>query len=178
MSGALRPIGPALYALRFAILFALFLAAFEAGRGTVVETLVVDRGVLDPAAALLRLLAPAEGVVVSDRSLASPAARLRVLRGCEGIETVLLVVAAVLAFPAGIASRLAGAALGAALAWLLSVLRLAGLYWSLRHWPGAFEVAHGVIAPLAPVALLALFFLAWSGLHARVAPDAGGLRGS
>jgi exosortase family protein XrtM len=178
VSGALRPIGPARYALRFAILFALLFAAFEAGRGTAVETVVVDRGVLDPAAALLHVLVPADGVAVRDRSLASSAARLRVLRGCEGIETVLLVVAAVLAFPASIASRLAGAFLGAALAWLLSVLRLAALYCSLRFWPGVFEVTHGLVAPLAPVALLALFFLAWSGLDGRDRPATGAIRGS
>jgi hypothetical protein len=51
---------------------------------------------------------------------------------------------------------------GTALAYVLSVLRLMALYYTLRYSPSAWEALHGLVLPLAPIAVMALFFLRWS----------------
>ncbi len=115
-----------------------------------------------PSVLLINTVAPQEHVRTHDRALESPYARLRVVRGCEGIETMLLLVAAVFAYPATLRRRGRGLLIGVALAWALSVARLVFLYGTLRVSPDLFAVTHGLIAPLAPLALIGLYFLAWS----------------
>ena len=41
-------------------------------------------------------------------------------------------------------------------------MRLMALYYALRCSPGPWEALHGLILPLAPVVLMALFFLRWT----------------
>jgi exosortase family protein XrtM len=167
---ALRRDGSSAFALRFLMLFLVLFAGCETLRGTSTERFVVDGLFVMPAAALVNSVSSGERVTTAERQLASPGARLNVLRGCEGIETILLVAAAVLAFPAGWRQRATGLLIGTSLAYGLGIARLALLYLSLRFAPQLFELLHGVVAPLVPVALLALFFMAWSGRARRVAP--------
>jgi exosortase/archaeosortase family protein len=161
--------GIARFALRFLVVFVVLTGGFEALRGGGAERFVVDDLFVGPATAVVNALVPAEHARAQPRAIESDHARLRVLRGCEGVETVFLVLAAVLAFPAGWRARALGAVGGTALAYLLSVARLALLFLGLRFWPAGFALTHGVVLPLMPVALLALYFLSWSGRAARAA---------
>jgi exosortase family protein XrtM len=117
---------------------------------------------------------PHEQVRCDDRSLVSVHARLRIVRGCEGTEILLLLAAAVFAYPASLRHRTTGLLIGAGLAWLLSAARLALLFWALRQSPGHWEALHGVVAPLLPVICVGLYFLYWSstGASSRPAPGA------
>jgi exosortase family protein XrtM len=166
--------GPGAFALRFALAFGLLMAGFEATRGTDFERFVVDGLFVAPAAATVNVLAPGTRAAAEGRAIASPEARLRVLRGCEGIETILLVVAAVLAFPATWRQRAGGLIVGVVLGYALSIGRLAFLFLSLRYFAATYEWTHGLIAPLVPVGALALFFLAWSGRTGPVRPPPRG----
>lgn len=159
---------PALaFALKFILGFALLLGAFEASRGTRAERFLVEDLILEPTTALIRALAPGAELVLSGRTLVSPAARLHVTRGCEGVEIFLLLVAAILAFPARWRARLQGLAIGFGLAYVLSVSRLIALYFTLRDLPRAWEALHGLILPLAPILVVTLYFMVWS---ARTSP--------
>ena len=151
------------FGFRFALFFALSITAFEASRGTAFERVVVDDLILAPTAYVINIVSPAEHVVLSDRTLISAkGTRLHVTRGCEGIEMFLLLVSAIVAFPATLGHRIRGLLLGFALAYVLSIGRLMALHYVLQYWPAAWERAHGLILPLGPIVLLALFFLRWS----------------
>ncbi len=106
---------------------------------------------------------------VDGRTLVSPGSRLHVTRGCEGVEMFLLLIAGILAFPATAKHRLRGFLIGAALAYALTLLRLVALHFTLRYSPGAWDMLHGLILPLGPVLLLALYFLHWSGSGEHIA---------
>jgi exosortase/archaeosortase family protein len=90
-----------------------------------------------------------------------------VIRGCEGIEIFLILVAGVLAFPASWSSRLRGIAVGAVIAFALSLARLVALHFTLRYSPQAWEALHGLVLPLGPLVVISLYFMAWS---AKVPP--------
>jgi exosortase family protein XrtM len=153
------------FGLRFALFFALLMTAFEASRGTAVERFLVDDLILTPTAHVINAVTPGEHVALVNRTLVSAqgqGARLHVTRGCEGIEMFLLLISAIAAFPASLKRRLQGFLLGSALAYVLSVARLMVLFYILQHWPEAWENAHGLILPLGPILLMALFFLRWS----------------
>ncbi len=152
-----------LFAAKFLLIFALLMGAFEASRGTAIERLLVDDGVLVPTTALIAEIAPGEHIDLVGHTIRSPTSRLNVTRGCEGIEVVLLLFAAVLAFPASWRARTEGLGIGLAVAYGLAVARLVALHFTLRYAPGAWEALHGLVLPLAPIVIVTLYFMHWSG---------------
>ncbi len=155
------------FAIRFVAGFAVLAGAFEASRGTAVERFLVEDVILAPTEHLINMVTPGDHVELVGRTLVSPGARLRVTRGCEGVEMLLMLVAAVLSFPVNWAQRTRGLALGTVLAYGLSVARLMALYYTLRYAPDAWESLHGLVLPLAPIIVIALYFLRWSGAGSK-----------
>ncbi|HUN24748.1 MAG TPA: hypothetical protein VMU67_00470 [Steroidobacteraceae bacterium] len=157
---------PLKFCIRFLVAFAVLLEGFEATRGTAVERFIVEDAILAPTVVLLNLintLFSGAHIALVGRTLAWGTTELNVTRGCEGVELFLLLAAAIFAFPATLMRRLQGLAVGSALAYCLSVVRLMILAATLRYEPGGWESMHGLIMPLAPVIALALYFLHWSG---------------
>jgi exosortase family protein XrtM len=135
---------------------------FEALRGTAFERFVVVDLILLPTTTLINAVTPEEHVTLIGRLISSPGSSLNVTRGCEGIEMFLLLVAAVVAFPATWQRRLQGLMLGSILAYILSVIRLMALHYILHYSPRTWEALHGLILPLGPIIIMTLFFMRWS----------------
>jgi exosortase/archaeosortase family protein len=158
---------PLQFGLRFLVVFGLLTVGFEASRGSAFERVVVEDAILSPTVRLINLVTPAEHAVLTGRTISAPgSAALHVTRGCEGIELFLMLVAAITAFPASLGRRAQGLLMGSLIAYLLSALRLMGLHYALHHSPGAWEALHGLILPLAPVVVMALYFMRWSRVSA------------
>jgi exosortase/archaeosortase family protein len=159
------------FAIRFMVIFAALMGAFEAARGTAFERVLVEDILLGPATATIQLLSPdgRAGIHRVGRTLRSPTSELHVTRGCEGVEILLMIAAAILAYPASVTERARGLAGGLLLTYGLSVARLVALHFTLRYAPGSWEALHGVVLALIPILIGALFFLRWSSqvaLHA------------
>jgi exosortase family protein XrtM len=153
------------FGLRFVGLFlAIFAAAtlaWSGARGTALERLVVEQATVATSARLISWVSPAEGVRADGFRLISPRVRLSVLNGCEGTESILLLAAAVLAFPAPWRKKPAGLILGALGVFLLNQARIVGLYFILRYRPTWFEAMHGYIAPTLIILTGSLIFILW-----------------
>jgi exosortase/archaeosortase family protein len=158
------------FALKFILCFAALYGAFEASRGSAFERFIVEDTILEPTVTLINVLTPGEHARLSGRIIESPGANLRVVRGCEGIEIFLLLGAGIAAFPAGASQRMRGLAVGALIAYVLSVTRLMALHYILRYDPTAWEALHGVVLPLAPIIVISLYFMRWSAAARRVTP--------
>jgi exosortase family protein XrtM len=150
------------FGIRFLVIFSLLTSAFEFSRGSSFEKFVVEDLILRPTTMLINAIMPSEHVESKDRSLVAATTRLHVIRGCEGIEMFLLLTAGIFAFPATAKRRAQGLLFGSILSYVLAVTRLMALYYILRLNPAAWEALHGLILPLAPVILIALYFLRWS----------------
>ena len=151
------------FAVKFILFFALFYGAFEASRGSDFERFVVEDMILVPTTALINFVGPSEHArLVPGRVISSPSSNLHVTRGCEGIEMFLLLVAGIVAFPAGWKRRLQGLLFGSMLAYLLSITRLMALHYILRYSPGAWEALHGLALPLGPIIFMGLYFMRWT----------------
>lgn len=155
-------------------LLALFLAAFftlqyawEMSRGSALERLVIDRLTVAPAAWVIDALWPEQQVDAQGHRLVSPQARLNVLNGCEGLETVFLLWAALLAYPLAWRARLAGMLLGTLLVYVLNQGRLVLLWHVFVHERERFGLMHGTLLPLAMVVLVLLAFLGFLARHER-----------
>jgi len=91
--------------------------------------------------------------------------------GCNGLEAMILLAAAMLAFPAPWARRLGGIALGGIAVQALNIVRIASLFYLSRWNPAWFEWAHLYLwQPLIMVDVLVvwLVWLRWArgGAHA------------
>jgi exosortase H (IPTLxxWG-CTERM-specific) len=82
--------------------------------------------------------------------------------GCNGVETALLLAAAVLAFPAGWRQRLTGFFLGFVAIQVLNLIRVVSLVWIGHHRPALFDSSHTVIWQSAVVLFGVLIFLLWA----------------
>jgi exosortase family protein XrtM len=168
---------PLRFGIKFVIGFAILMGAFEASRGNAFERFLVEDLILMPTTHLINTFTPNEHVELVGRTLVSRGggSSLRVTRGCEGIEMFLLLIAAILAFPAGLGQRARGLLVGAMLAYGLSVTRLMALHYILRYSPSAWEALHGLILPLGPLILMALYFSRWSASSVPVTSADQGL---
>jgi exosortase family protein XrtM len=163
---------PLRFALAFVALSVLLIGGFEALRGTAVERFLVETLILKPTTALINVMTPSEPAQLIGRKLVSARGNtLNVTRGCEGIEMFLLLLAALLAFPASARQRLQGLVWGSLIAYALSLTRLLLLHYTLSYRPALWEALHGLVLPLGPIAVLALYFMHWtaasSAAHAR-----------
>src|ERR1700737_3869302 len=157
------------FACVFAVAFALQFAAFEASRGSYFEKLVIDDLALTPTAALINWLAPAEAVRVDGHSLTTSNSVLRITRGCEGVEMLLLLTAGIFAFPTSPRHRARGFCVGLVIVYALTIARLVLLHFTLRYSAHAWNMLHGLVLPLGPVVLIALYFLHWSAAGTKMA---------
>jgi len=166
-----RP-GPIRFGLRFLALFIVLMGGFEGARGTAFERVVIEDGVLMPAVHVINTLSRSTDVRLNGRTIVSPSSRLRILRGCEGVEMFLLLFAAILAFPTSWQHRLRGLIVGSIIAYGLTIGRLLALHATLRYSPPLWDAMHGLILPLGPIVLVAIYFLHWTGRAGRAGPIA------
>jgi exosortase family protein XrtM len=147
---------------------ALFVAIFVAATG--VHFLLQDRiaPVLNEvingraAAFVINLLTPSANVHCVGSIVEGPGAAVMIKQGCDGLDALLMLVAAVLAFPMPARRKLAGAAIGAALVYSFNVLRIAVLWYCARYWPAAFDTMHIVVGQTILIALAMAFFVVWT----------------
>lgn len=146
----------------FLTLFSVMQLALLRAEDTAAERVLIDAMTVAPAGQLLAVLYPDDRVRTAGRKIISSEARLTVRPGCEGTELYLLLIAAVLAFPASWRKRLTGVAAGLLVAFLLNQTRLLALYIALRDHGRHFELMHAYVTPVAAVALLVIAFVYWS----------------
>ena len=92
----------------------------------------------------------------------SPAFAGDVKNGCNGIEAALLLVSAMLAFPATGKQRALGIAGGLAVIQAVNLFRIVSLFWLGVHHRNVFELFHAAIWQTALILLAVGIFLAWS----------------
>ncbi len=154
---------------RFLLLFGLFLLVFY----FLLAARPVDAHVVVPFTAaiarvsgsLLRLLG--ESVTVSGTVISSKTFSVNIENGCNGVETALLLAAAILAFPAGWGARAAGFIAGFAAVQVVNLVRVASLFWIGVHRPSLFGSAHTLVWQTAVVLFGVGFFVVWANRVAK-----------
>ena len=87
---------------------------------------------------------------------------LTIAKNCDAMDVNLLLVAAMVAFPAPWKRRLAGIVAGVGLLSIVNLLRIVTLYQVNIHAPRAFELIHAELFPLVMVVLAVGAFAVWS----------------
>jgi len=154
-----------LFLLRFgAILFVL---------SATVALRPVDEAVVVPFTAAIARVSGAllgalgEPVRMAGTEIHSSAFAVRIENGCNGLETVLLFAAAVMAFPAPWKWRVFGLAAGFAAIELVNLIRVASLVWIGGHRPALFSASHTLLWQSLVVLFGVALFLAWAARSPR-----------
>ena len=150
------------FALFFLLIFFALQYAYSASRGSTFEHLIIDMVTVRPSAAIISLISPAANAMASGHRITSPQGSLSILNGCEGTETVFLLLAAIIAFTAPWRHKLKGALIGTLLIYAINQGRIVALFFAAQQNRNWFDLLHGYVAPTLIIVLGCLFFLWWA----------------
>lgn len=156
------------FALIFLIAFFVLQYGYSASRGSLVEHIVIDIATVRPSVEVINLIAPLEHAQATGHRIVSPQGGLNILNGCEGTESIFLLLAAIVAFTAPWKRKLIGFLLGTALVYVLNQARIVSLYFVAHHDRHWFDLLHGYVAPTLIIILTCVFFLWWANSDAAV----------
>lgn len=150
--------------LTFLVLFVVLLG----GSFTLISLNWVNDNVIEPftggiakvSGATLDLLGQdvrMEGTVIRGRRFA-----VNIRNGCNGVEAMLIFLAAVLAFPAPWRARLLGLALGVVAIQAVNLVRVVALYLTGAYFPSWFDASHTVVWQTVVILFSVLLWIVWA----------------
>ncbi|HEX6903695.1 MAG TPA: exosortase H [Thermoanaerobaculia bacterium] len=87
---------------------------------------------------------------------------VNIRNGCNGVEAMLIFLAAVLAFPAPWKARLAGLALGFVAIQAVNLVRVVALFLTGAYFPKLFDTSHTVIWQTVVILFGVLLWIFWA----------------
>ena len=150
--------------LTFLILFAVLLG----GSFTLISVNWVNDHVIEPftagiaevSGATLDLLGQdvrMQGTIIRGRRFA-----VNIRNGCNGVEAMLIFLAAVLAFPAPWRARLLGLAVGVVAIQAVNLVRVVALYLTGAYFPAWFDASHTVVWQTVVILFSVLLWILWA----------------
>ena len=92
----------------------------------------------------------------------SPRFALDVRNGCNAVDAMMLLAAAMLAFPATFRSRLTGLLATSAAIQVVNFVRIISLVWLGEHYHEAFDVVHVAVWQTIVILFAVAMFVFWS----------------
>ncbi len=126
------------------------------------DTIVVPFTAMIASGTATILVPFSEGVVADGTLVTDGAAAVNIENGCNALEACIILVAAIVAFPARIRSKLIAVFAGCVGLQIVNLVRTSSLFLLLKHQPSVFEIAHGGVWQVVLVLLAVGFFLLWS----------------
>ena len=148
-------------ALVFLAVFGALQLAWQQVDGGALYQVVIDQGVVAPAAALANALTPGWGIHAAGNSLREPSGGLNIVNGCDGMETLFLLLAGFAVAPLSCRSRLCGVLIGIVVVYGLNLMRILALFYARHSDMKLFDLLHGVITPAIMVLAIAAFYYVW-----------------
>lgn len=95
---------------------------------------------------------------------------VNIRNGCNGVEAMLIFLAAVLAFPASWRSRLIGLGLGILAIQVVNLVRVVALFLTGIYFPALFDASHTVVWQTLVILSGVLLWILWANRFAAPAP--------
>ncbi len=159
--------------IRFLVVFLLLLgASFTLISLNWVNDQLIEpftAGVAKTSGGVLKLLG--QPIRMKDTMILSERFSVNIKNGCNGVETMLIFAAAVLAFPATWKSRLQGLALGLVAIQLINLVRVVALYLTGAYLPKLFDTSHTVVWQSIVILFGVLLWIFWANRFAARPPS-------
>ena len=149
------------FALLFLFTFCVLQYVYSSIRSGMVEHFVIDIATVYPSTAVINFIAPGNQAIASAHRILSPQGSLSILNGCEGTETLFLLIAAIVAFRTSWKNRLKGIMQSGFLIYSLNQVRIITLFFAAHENRKWFDIIHGYIAPSLIIIISFTFFLWW-----------------
>jgi exosortase H (IPTLxxWG-CTERM-specific) len=94
---------------------------------------------------------------------------VNIRNGCNGVEAMLIFLAAVLAFPASWRSRITGLVLGTIAIQIVNLIRVVALFLTGIYFPRIFDTSHTVIWQTIVILVGVLLWIFWANRFATPA---------
>ena len=91
---------------------------------------------------------------------------VNIRNGCNGVETMIIFLGAVLAFPASLKARLIGLIAGSIAIQLVNLVRVVALFLTGAYFPAFFDSSHTVIWQSIVILCGVLLWILWANLFA------------
>jgi exosortase H (IPTLxxWG-CTERM-specific) len=124
-------------------------------------------GIASASGAVLNVLG--QNVTQTGTILRNPRFAVNIRNGCNGVEAMLIFLAAVLAFPASWKSRLTGLTLGILAIQLVNLIRVVALFLTGIYFPRIFDTSHTVIWQTIVILFGVLLWIFWANRFATPA---------
>ncbi len=110
---------------------------------------------------IIGILSQDGSVVARNSSIVSKHLSMEIAKGCDGTEGILLIAAAMLAYPAGMIKRAYGLIAGVCVIYVFNLIRIIGLWFVLGHAPALFDFVHVYVGQTFIILFGFLYFLWW-----------------
>jgi len=155
---------PARFLLRFLVLLAVLYLPLTLQPVDTAVIVPFSRAIALASGAILNALG--QHVTVNGVILTSGAHAVSIQNGCNGVEAVVFLIAAILAFPATWRQRAIGLAAAIIVIQLLNLVRVVTLFLINRYKPDLFELFHLAIwQTVIGGAAIALFYVWTTRVH-------------
>ena len=118
-----------------------------------------------PAVHVINTITPQAKATAHGNQILAKGGGLVVKLGCEGVEALFILIAALLTAPLSRQTILSGILYGTLFIYSVNQLRIIGLFYAYRADKPLFYLFHGTIAPLLLIGLAGLFFQWWLVKH-------------
>lgn len=123
---------------------------------------------VNPIVGLINILTPEVDAKAFGNQILAKGSSLVVKLGCEGIEVLFILIAALVTSPVlPSKAKLYGIVYGALFVYALNQLRILSLFYSFRADKSLFHLLHGTVTPLILVSLAGFFFQWWLLKYAK-----------
>jgi exosortase H (IPTLxxWG-CTERM-specific) len=96
---------------------------------------------------------------------------VNIKNGCNGVETMIIFAAAVLAFPTGWRQRLTGLILGSLAIQAVNLVRVVALFLTGAYFPDLFDASHTTVWQTVVILFGVLLWIFWANRFAAVTPE-------
>ena len=158
------------FILRFALYFTAAQLLYFAVRSHAAPFLI-DIMHVRPAAWLINTFTSTETCRAVGDTISDGPNSMAVFLGCEGTESLILIVAAMFAYRAPLRNKATGMLLGLAIVYAANLARLIGLFYTVKYRPSFFDTAHMVIGQSFIILTGVAYFIWWSSFTLRREAD-------
>ena len=151
--------------LRQTILFFFIFALLQVGwlllRDNAFGHFVRGEITVKPAVTLINLLSPSINAQALGNQIIAPGGGLVIKLGCEGLEAMFILIAAIIASSVKFKNMISGLLMGTLLVYVLNQARILILFYTNRADKALFHLLHATIAPIILIAIVGIFYYWW-----------------
>lgn len=119
---------------------------------------------------IINLITPKEETYAEDTAIISGGYSMSVAWGCEGIEGIFMLIAALVAYSMKRKWKIYGILAGTALLFFLNIFRLIFLFYTFKYKPSLFDIMHVYVGQTFIIFFAVLFFVVWVNAFSKREP--------